>query len=570
MSCRHGWARACLVIAAVPNLWLWPSTARAADRCAECHATLDRQELKAPVAAVAADVHGKARITCSQCHGGNPSATKGNFAHVDGFVARPIGDAAARVCDTCHSAERDNWAKSPHALTKDQLHRASCTNCHGAHTVALASPALIAEPLCSSCHPIDAPRRIYKALEEPDRAATEVGARLEGKGDLGDLRAKLLQARSELRGLSHGMDLMAITRKSVDVLTTVDEVKAKAGPRIAARHWGTVLEWAVIVSAALIAGALAFVVIRWLWGRTLGRLTNRPSLFRGILVVLGVVAVAALIVGWRGYQYIQHSPNFCMSCHTMDSAWALWSQSAHRNVECHTCHESNFATSMKQLYEYATQRPVEVVKHARVDRAVCETCHSAEKSPSKWNRIAEMPGHKVHAGKERVQCVQCHATQIHRFRPAEQICGDCHRGVTLAAAGRMGEMHCLQCHPFAAKEGSPLRPDRAACLECHSETPAGETPPAGHARLAVFHEGGKDAPMEWACSKCHNPHKQVKQTSADCFKCHKDAVEATPVHLIRAHKMDRTDCVACHAPHAWKGGGCEACHGDHVPKVPDE
>jgi len=548
-------------------------SAQAVDQCVACHAKLERAELRAPVASAAADVHGKAGVTCRQCHGGDATATKGNQAHGEGFVASPRGEVAAEVCGGCHQPERVSWEKSPHARAEQQEGKANCVTCHGSHEVRPASSALIAEPLCSSCHPIDRPRRIWRALNEAETSIAQLDSELDGLPQLQDLKERLRSSRAELRGASHSLDLMALTRKAGGVQALVGELRAKAGPRLLGRRLGaTVREVALWLVGALILTLALAVVARFAHRHRWGAWLTPGRWSAGVVVGATLTLVVVAAGSWRGYEYVQHSPSFCTSCHTMDTAYGAWAGSGHKNVECHTCHRPSLVSNLEQLWLYATTRPDEVIKHAEVDRAVCETCHNAKSSPSKWNAIESTAGHLVHAGKNQVPCVQCHATGIHRFKPPEQVCGDCHRGITLAAAGGMGELHCLQCHNFLADGKRPLRPDRAACLECHSRPEAGAPPMPGHAKLAVYNEGGKDAPMLWACSKCHNPHVKLKETSADCFKCHKDAVEGSPVHEIAAHKPGKTECVACHPPHVWKSepAGCEKCHPGKVPKVPEE
>ena len=79
-------------------------------------------------------------------------------------------------------------------------------------------------------------------------------------------------------------------------------------------------------------------------------------------------------------------------------------------IDCHTCHIPNTISNLHQLYLYTTQRPDAVVKHAEIDRSICEKCHTGGGNASKFNQVLETPGHKVHVGKQRVECVQCHAT----------------------------------------------------------------------------------------------------------------------------------------------------------------
>jgi predicted CXXCH cytochrome family protein len=501
-------------------------------------------QLREPVRLARADVH--AGIGCTGCHGGDGSAKTGREAHAKGFDSGALDSAGiAALCGRCHKEPAANYLKGPHQLTASAPRRPDCTTCHGAHGVQKASVTLIAEPLCSSCHTVAQARRIGKALGDAEREVSALDAQLASTGNHAAERAQLKEARSQLRGLAHALDLFTITRTAANTLSLVDEVRAKALPKEGAKDWGRRLRIAGIAFAAAMLLVAALWGLRWLRARKL-----KLPIPRGREMVLlasagGVLLIALAIGAWRGRQYMDHDPKFCTSCHTMNSAYALWGQSAHNKIECHTCHEPDVASNLHQLWVYATRKPDEVVKHAQVDRAVCEQCHTTGANASKWNRIQETPGHRVHVGKERVECTQCHAMSVHRFKPPKELCVTCHKKVTLAAAGTMAEMHCLQCHPFMAQDAKrPLKPDRAACMECHElRQIKGEIFPA-------------KAPMRWDCGRCHKPHEKMYLGREDCLKCHDTMTEG--IHRVKSHN----NCVSCHKPHGWNTtpAACTSCH----------
>ncbi|TMA21732.1 MAG: hypothetical protein E6J88_15370 [Deltaproteobacteria bacterium] len=379
----------------------------------------------------------------------------------------------------------------------------------------------------------------------------DLDGRLAAAGNNAAERARLKAARSQLRGLSHSLDLISITRAAAQTLTTADEVRAKALPHLAGRDWGRGLRVSALTLAALVIVAAAAWGVRALRAGKLRVPLPKGKKLLIIAAIAGSLGVAASVAGYRGYRYVEHDPKFCTSCHTMGSAFALWEQSGHKNVECHTCHKPDVASNLHQLWVYATRRPDEVVKHAEVDRTVCEQCHAGGGNASKWNRVVETPGHRVHAGKQRVECVQCHGMSVHRFVPPKETCATCHKNVTLSAAGSMAEMHCLQCHPFtAADTNRPLKPDRAACLECHEGRQVSDE---------VF--PAAKAPMKWECGKCHKPHERLSIGNGDCRSCHNTMTEG--VHRVKGH----SECLDCHRPHAWTTmvANCTGCHAAIVP-----
>ena len=519
----------------------------ATETCTTCHGELPGK-LREPVRLLQGDVHLAAGVTCSGCHGGDPKAQRALSAHgTKEFVASPAtSDAMANMCGRCHKAPAENYLKGPHQMAQTARRRPDCTTCHGAHGISKASVQLIAEPLCSSCHTVERARRIYKALTDPEREIDALDAQLR-KVNNPDARAKLREARTQLRGLTHALDLFTITRNAATALETVDTLRAKALPHAGAADWGRRLRIAGLVLAGfvfLIGAAWGF---RALWARRHKLPLPRSKELTLLASVAGVLAIAALVAGYKGMHYIEHDPKFCTSCHTMGSAYALWEQSGHKQIECHTCHTPDIGSNLHQLWYYATRRPDEVVKHADVDHAICERCHTQGGNASKWNHVQDTPGHRVHVGKERVECIQCHSMSLHRFKPPKETCATCHKKITLTAAGTMGEMHCLSCHPFMADDAKrPLKPDRAACLDCHEKRQVGsEVFPAGK------------APMKWDCGRCHKPHERLNIGNADCVKCHDSITEG--LHKVRAHA---DDCKSCHKPHGWTSGSttCLECH----------
>jgi hypothetical protein len=543
-----------------------PAPAKGAkNTCASCHSDLAAAKLREPAQLLAKDVHGKANLSCTSCHNGDATAMVAATAHGAGFIAKPKGaEATVAMCGKCHAAPAENYLKGPHNLATGVARKPDCTTCHGAHGVQTASIDLIAEPLCNSCHTIAQARRIHKALGDAEREVTTLDEQLVSMGDTAG-RETLKVARTRLRGLAHGLDLLSITRAAAQTLTTVDEVRIKAVPAAGARDWGRLLRTVALVLGGLMLLGGVILIGRFAWAKR----HHLPSFGAGELKLIGgvavVLAIAGTIGGLKAKNYMDHDPKFCTSCHTMGSAFELWEKSGHKNVDCHTCHIPNTVSNLHQLFLYTTQRPDAVVKHAEIDRAICEKCHTGGGNASKFNQVLETPGHKLHVGKQRVECVQCHATSVHRFVPPRDVCASCHKQISLKAAGTMSEMHCLQCHPFMGatqKNNSAggvaggavqvidakrsLKPDRAVCLDCHEQRAEKE---------GVTFPTGK-TPMKWDCGKCHKPHEKIKIGSADCFKCHDAIIEG--VHKVKAH----ANCTDCHKPHGWttEQSTCTNCH----------
>lgn len=149
-----------VVLAAAPAL--------AQPTCIACHRQRAEAHLRAPVDALAADVHGEAGLGCVDCHGGDASEpTMRAHAFAGGFIGGGEPLAAVAVCGRCHDGSREDAAAvlaefragaHGHALAAGSHAAATCPSCHGAHGVAPTDdPTALTErthvaALCGTCH----------------------------------------------------------------------------------------------------------------------------------------------------------------------------------------------------------------------------------------------------------------------------------------------------------------------------------------------------------------------------------------------------------------------------------
>lgn len=154
------------------------------NRCAACHGEKELWEgenarLYVPLDQLADELHFKNGINCHDCHGGDPTTTNFKQAHaaeVDGTQsqATPFRTAlidkspsAARletivqICGKCHADAVKTYTASVHGQGWQKaglIVSATCTDCHGNHTMFKASDAR--SPLnvanvgatCAKCH----------------------------------------------------------------------------------------------------------------------------------------------------------------------------------------------------------------------------------------------------------------------------------------------------------------------------------------------------------------------------------------------------------------------------------
>ncbi|MEK7398252.1 MAG: multiheme c-type cytochrome, partial [Candidatus Poribacteria bacterium] len=84
------------------------------ESCFKCHVDLADANHKDPAVSIARSVHADAKVTCSSCHGGNPTATSARVAHGGNFSGKPSSLSTVYICGSCHKQPAENYAKGPH------------------------------------------------------------------------------------------------------------------------------------------------------------------------------------------------------------------------------------------------------------------------------------------------------------------------------------------------------------------------------------------------------------------------------------------------------------------------
>lgn len=252
-----------------------------------------------------------------------------------------------------------------------------------------------------------------------------------------------------------------------------------------------------------------------------------------ILAAVVILVIAAILGGYRFYDYVENDPRFCGSCHIMQTAWQTWQQGPHKSVNCHTCHRQNIQDRTRIVWSWAISSIEKIPPHTRLDRSVCEGCHINDKV--KWPQIAKTAGHKIHVMKAELQCLSCHLPSLHAVKPKVEDCAKCHAQAWLNIGGMRG-FHCTTCHRFLVPQEAGLEPKRELCLACHQAMQLkGETFPVA-------------GPMKFECANCHKPHTQPVLRFSDCLGCHPKVAEDKMHFEMKA----LTRCVTCHRPHSWK------------------
>lgn len=243
--------------------------------CGRCHADAKyMQGYKIPVSQVEdykASVHAKALFeekdlaapVCNSCHGNHGALP-------------PAVSSIAFVCRQCHASSGELFSQSPHKKAFDEMGEAECEVCHGHHKIVHPSDDLIGvgpKAVCVQCHeagskPYETAGRIKNLLDEYVRRMHLAISKLDqaaSKGvEVSEPRFRLKEAQTaliEVRNLTHGLSLEAISGKSREGQAVLDQVLKEGDQALGeakSRRTGLIV---ATVFLALLAAAL-FLKVR--------------------------------------------------------------------------------------------------------------------------------------------------------------------------------------------------------------------------------------------------------------------------------------------------------------------
>ena len=210
----------------------------------------------------------------------------------------------------------------------------------------------------------------------------------------------------------------------------------------------------------------------------------------------------------------------CVACHADKSNADSDTWRAHKHTTCVACH----GDVPGHLHDPAQAARLNTFtdEPAKVRATACESCHTAQKTPSGAYHQSE------------VACNQCHSIhtppepgpigEFHNAAASTKLCQTCHHSVfsefLFNETHKLleGTVSCTDCHdPHAAKPVTALGTQHSdVCAKCHSTANG----PFLFEHAASRVEG---------CTACHAPHGSPNrhllrhQNVAElCFACHAD------------------------------------------------
>lgn len=168
----------------------------------------------------------------------------------------------------------------------------------------------------------------------------------------------------------------------------------------------------------------------WMVVRGKEKLTGRHIVFIGAIIVF-----LLLSAGWSA-AYTSR-PEFCRTCHEMDSMYQSWQVSAHKNVACEDCHAEPGALGVakakakgiREVYVHVTSSKIEPKANERDIN--CYNCHQDKVKTNVDKALAAKDPHTVKHFDNGMTCTTCHSGLVHNTKlntmvPSRDTCASCH------------------------------------------------------------------------------------------------------------------------------------------------
>ena len=191
-------------------LTIQPVVASAATVCIECHGKLAGELGEIPVAHWETSIHARHRVSCHDCHGGDPTDYAMAMTAERGFIGVPAYEDIPAFCGRCHVGVEEDYRESLHGqvLSFGGPH---CATCHDNHAVQVATIDLINEISCSRCHSYERPARIREQISATEQMLTRLESSIASLYRVGvdtsRFQEDLFATRNSFRRLFHSVDI---------------------------------------------------------------------------------------------------------------------------------------------------------------------------------------------------------------------------------------------------------------------------------------------------------------------------------------------------------------------------
>ncbi len=198
----------------------WAGEQLEEDACIGCHSS---DTMKQPYRMVVEDWkaswHAQNRISCHDCHGGDPKDATMSMSPQRGFVGVPKAGEVPEFCGKCHIAILKNYLESGHGKALKSTGKGpNCVTCHGSHKIGKAGIDIINEQTCTKCHSYDRARGMKQALFVVEKKMGDIERdinTLKEEGIFVDAKERtLFSTQAEFRALFHTVDVSLVQQRT--------------------------------------------------------------------------------------------------------------------------------------------------------------------------------------------------------------------------------------------------------------------------------------------------------------------------------------------------------------------
>ncbi len=191
------------------------------DVCIDCHGSDKiKPEFRNITESWKTSWHSQNKISCHNCHGGDPKDAAMAMSPQRGFVGTPKYTEFPEFCGKCHIGILKNYLESGHGKAlKSSKKGPNCVTCHGSHNIQKANIDIINEHLCTKCHSYERAKIMKQALFVTEKKIGELDRdirKLKAAGVFTDKEEKdLFSTHAEFRTLFHTVDVNLV-KESTD------------------------------------------------------------------------------------------------------------------------------------------------------------------------------------------------------------------------------------------------------------------------------------------------------------------------------------------------------------------
>ncbi len=190
------------------------------DACIECHSSDKmKPEFKNIAEEWKASWHAQNKISCHDCHGGDPKDAAMSMSRQRGFIGTPRYAEVPGFCGKCHIGILKNYLESGHGKAlKSSGKGPNCITCHGSHGIQRASIDIINEQRCTKCHSYERAKAMKQALFLIEKKMGEIDRDLKTLRTEGifaeEKERTLFSTQAEFRALFHTVDVSLVKERT--------------------------------------------------------------------------------------------------------------------------------------------------------------------------------------------------------------------------------------------------------------------------------------------------------------------------------------------------------------------